>query len=80
MVREIVEEARIVKPLDISLNYACRYTKLSQELLECVIGTATKSFNEEITRLPYHCYEEKAKLRLVINQEVNDSMKQAVNA
>ncbi|GKB01417.1 retrovirus-related pol polyprotein from transposon TNT 1-94 [Tanacetum coccineum] len=28
-VREIVEEARVVKPLDISLNYACRYTKLS---------------------------------------------------
>ncbi|GKA08404.1 hypothetical protein Tco_0687735 [Tanacetum coccineum] len=31
-VREIVEEARAVKPLDSSLNYACRYTKLSQEL------------------------------------------------
>ncbi|GKE80731.1 hypothetical protein Tco_1550731 [Tanacetum coccineum] len=34
-VREIVEEARVVKPLDSLLNYACRYTKLSQELLEC---------------------------------------------
>ncbi|GJS95466.1 hypothetical protein Tco_0802434 [Tanacetum coccineum] len=31
-VREIVEEARVVKPLDSSLNYACQYTKLSQEL------------------------------------------------
>ncbi|GJU84733.1 retrovirus-related pol polyprotein from transposon TNT 1-94 [Tanacetum coccineum] len=30
-VREIVEEARVVKPLDNSLNYACQYTKLSQE-------------------------------------------------
>ncbi|GJR07680.1 integrase, catalytic region, zinc finger, CCHC-type containing protein [Tanacetum coccineum] len=28
-VREIVEEARVVKPLDNSLNYACQYTKLS---------------------------------------------------
>ncbi|GJV64260.1 hypothetical protein Tco_1475088 [Tanacetum coccineum] len=38
-VREIVEEARVVKPLDNALNYACQYTKLSQELLEYVIGT-----------------------------------------
>ncbi|GJZ00757.1 hypothetical protein Tco_0518186 [Tanacetum coccineum] len=30
-VREIVEEARVVKPLDNALNYACQYTKLSQE-------------------------------------------------
>ncbi|GJS15229.1 hypothetical protein Tco_0409701 [Tanacetum coccineum] len=29
-VREIVEEARVVKPLDNALNYACQYTKLSQ--------------------------------------------------
>ncbi|GJS58979.1 hypothetical protein Tco_0653763 [Tanacetum coccineum] len=28
-VREIVEEARVVKPLDNALNYACQYTKLS---------------------------------------------------
>ncbi|GJR95426.1 retrovirus-related pol polyprotein from transposon TNT 1-94 [Tanacetum coccineum] len=51
-VREIVEEARVVKPLDSSLNYACRYTKLSQELLECVIGTCPKSFNERNNKAP----------------------------
>ncbi|GJV96345.1 retrovirus-related pol polyprotein from transposon TNT 1-94 [Tanacetum coccineum] len=51
-VREIVEEARVVKPLDILLNYACRYTKLSQELLECVIGTCPKSFNERDNKAP----------------------------
>ncbi|GJW38507.1 retrovirus-related pol polyprotein from transposon TNT 1-94, partial [Tanacetum coccineum] len=45
-VREIVEEARVVKPLDNALNYACQYTKLSQELLEYVIGTCPKSLNE----------------------------------
>ncbi|GJW24993.1 retrovirus-related pol polyprotein from transposon TNT 1-94 [Tanacetum coccineum] len=45
-VREIVKEAKVVKPLDNSLNYACQYTKLSRELLECVIGTCPKSFNE----------------------------------
>ncbi|GJV14480.1 retrovirus-related pol polyprotein from transposon TNT 1-94 [Tanacetum coccineum] len=53
-VREIVEEARVVKPLDNSLNYACQYTKLSQELLEYVIGTCPKSFNERDNRLPLH--------------------------
>ncbi|GKE90579.1 hypothetical protein Tco_1571674 [Tanacetum coccineum] len=44
-VREIVEEARIVKSLDNELNYACKYIKLSQELLEYVIGTCPKEFN-----------------------------------
>ncbi|GKF92502.1 hypothetical protein Tco_0279221 [Tanacetum coccineum] len=43
-VREIVEEAKVVKPLDNALKYACQYTKLSQELLEYVIGTCPKSF------------------------------------
>ncbi|GJR70336.1 hypothetical protein Tco_0016401 [Tanacetum coccineum] len=51
-VREIVEEARVVKPLDSSLNFACRYTKLSQELLECVIGTCPKNFNERDNKAP----------------------------
>ncbi|GJY36375.1 hypothetical protein Tco_0421753 [Tanacetum coccineum] len=46
-VREIVEEARVVKP-----NYACQYTKLSQELLEYVIGTCPKSFNERDNKAP----------------------------
>ncbi|GKC68246.1 hypothetical protein Tco_1100844 [Tanacetum coccineum] len=44
--REIVEEARAEKPLDSSLAFACLYTKLSQELLEYVIGTCPKDFNK----------------------------------
>ncbi|GJW03817.1 retrovirus-related pol polyprotein from transposon TNT 1-94 [Tanacetum coccineum] len=44
-VREIVEEDRIVKPLDSELNSACKYTKHSQELLEYVIGTCLKEIN-----------------------------------
>ncbi|GJW86595.1 hypothetical protein Tco_0161935 [Tanacetum coccineum] len=51
-VREIVEEARVVKPLDNALNYACQYTKLSQELLEYVISTCPKSFNERDNKAP----------------------------
>ncbi|GJS46896.1 retrovirus-related pol polyprotein from transposon TNT 1-94 [Tanacetum coccineum] len=38
-IREIVEEAKVVKPLDNALNYACQYTKLSQELLEYRVNT-----------------------------------------
>ncbi|GKA34234.1 integrase, catalytic region, zinc finger, CCHC-type containing protein, partial [Tanacetum coccineum] len=44
--REIVEEARIEKPLDNALVNACFYTKRSQELLEYVIGTCSKEFNK----------------------------------
>nr|GEW25584.1 reverse transcriptase domain-containing protein [Tanacetum cinerariifolium] len=38
-IREIVEEARVVRPLDSSIVSACRYTKHSQELLEYAIDT-----------------------------------------
>ncbi|GJR62769.1 hypothetical protein Tco_1504931 [Tanacetum coccineum] len=41
---EIVEDAKIERPLDTSLASACRYTKHSQELLEYVIGTCPKDF------------------------------------
>ncbi|GJT91796.1 hypothetical protein Tco_1080641 [Tanacetum coccineum] len=44
--REIVEEARIVKPLDNALENACFYTKRSHELLENVIGTCPKEFSK----------------------------------
>nr|GEW53635.1 hypothetical protein [Tanacetum cinerariifolium] len=36
---DIVEEAKVVRPLDSSIVSACRYTKHSQELLEYAIGT-----------------------------------------
>nr|GEX86346.1 zinc finger, CCHC-type, retrotransposon Gag domain protein [Tanacetum cinerariifolium] len=38
-IRDIVEEAKVIKPLDRSIVSACRYTKHSQELLEYAIGT-----------------------------------------
>nr|GEV62164.1 hypothetical protein [Tanacetum cinerariifolium]GFB83756.1 hypothetical protein [Tanacetum cinerariifolium] len=43
---EIVEEARIEKPIDNALESACLYTKRSQELLEYVIGFCLKEFNK----------------------------------
>ncbi|GJV08750.1 retrovirus-related pol polyprotein from transposon TNT 1-94 [Tanacetum coccineum] len=44
--REIVEEAKVERPLDRSLASACLYTKHSQEILEYVIGTCPKDFNQ----------------------------------
>ncbi|GJU53890.1 retrovirus-related pol polyprotein from transposon TNT 1-94 [Tanacetum coccineum] len=51
-VREIVEEARVVKPLDSSLNFACRYTKLSQELLELIKPGTSSSITPETQSAP----------------------------
>ncbi|GKE53613.1 hypothetical protein Tco_1488769, partial [Tanacetum coccineum] len=42
---EIVEDAKVERPLDTSLAPACRYTKHSQELLEYAIGTCPKDFS-----------------------------------
>ncbi|GJT12743.1 retrovirus-related pol polyprotein from transposon TNT 1-94 [Tanacetum coccineum] len=44
--REIVEEAKVERPLDRSIVYACRYTKHSQELLEYAIDTCPKDYNQ----------------------------------
>ncbi|GJU07985.1 integrase, catalytic region, zinc finger, CCHC-type containing protein, partial [Tanacetum coccineum] len=44
---EIVEEAKVERPLDSSLASDCRYTKHSQELLEYVFGTCPKVFNQQ---------------------------------
>ncbi|GJR46915.1 retrovirus-related pol polyprotein from transposon TNT 1-94 [Tanacetum coccineum] len=45
--RDIVEEAKAESPLDRSLEFACRYTKHSQELLAYVFGTCPKVFNQQ---------------------------------
>ncbi|GKA13650.1 retrovirus-related pol polyprotein from transposon TNT 1-94 [Tanacetum coccineum] len=44
--REIVEEAKVERPLDRLIVSACRYTKHFQELLEYAIGTCPKDFNQ----------------------------------
>ncbi|GKA88738.1 retrovirus-related pol polyprotein from transposon TNT 1-94, partial [Tanacetum coccineum] len=44
--RVIVEEDKVERPLDRSLASAFHYTKHSQELLEYVIGTCPKDFNQ----------------------------------
>ncbi|GJT00419.1 retrovirus-related pol polyprotein from transposon TNT 1-94 [Tanacetum coccineum] len=44
---EIVEEAKVERPLDRSLASACLYTKHSQELLEYAIRTCLKDVNKQ---------------------------------
>ncbi|GJW94862.1 hypothetical protein Tco_0174534 [Tanacetum coccineum] len=51
--REIVEEAKVERPLDRSLASACLYTKHSQELLEYAIGTCPKDFNQKDKKHAY---------------------------
>ncbi|GJV63340.1 integrase, catalytic region, zinc finger, CCHC-type containing protein [Tanacetum coccineum] len=46
-IREIVEEAKVERLIDRSLESACLYTKHSQELLEYVIGTCLKDVNNQ---------------------------------
>nr|GEU73461.1 retrovirus-related Pol polyprotein from transposon TNT 1-94 [Tanacetum cinerariifolium] len=46
-IREIVEEAKVVRPLDNLIISACRYTKHSQELLEYAIGTFSQDSHEQ---------------------------------
>ncbi|GKG31343.1 hypothetical protein Tco_0423831, partial [Tanacetum coccineum] len=53
---EIVEEAKVERPLDSSLAAACCYTKDSQELLEYVIGTCPKDLNTQDNK--HATYEE----------------------
>ncbi|GJZ35048.1 integrase, catalytic region, zinc finger, CCHC-type containing protein [Tanacetum coccineum] len=42
---EIVEDAKVERPMDTSIASACRYVKHSQELLEYVIGTYPNDFS-----------------------------------
>ncbi|GJR89852.1 retrovirus-related pol polyprotein from transposon TNT 1-94 [Tanacetum coccineum] len=60
---EIVEEARVEKPLDSSLASACLYTKHSQELLEYVIGTCPKDVNKRDRKIVTTLLNRKKRVR-----------------
>nr|GEZ84670.1 hypothetical protein [Tanacetum cinerariifolium] len=52
-IRDIVEEVKVVRPLDRSIVSACRYTKHSQELLEYVIDTCPQGSQPRAKQLAY---------------------------
>ncbi|GJT59243.1 hypothetical protein Tco_1002776, partial [Tanacetum coccineum] len=82
IVREIVEEARVVKPLDTAFNSACKYTKLSQELVEYVIHTCPKEFKERDNKaaavIPL-IRRKQVTLNDTCRMSINDTQKQSVN-
>ncbi|GJY82748.1 copia protein [Tanacetum coccineum] len=51
--RNMWKKAKVERPLDRSLAFACRYTKHSQELLEYVFGTYLKDFNQQDKKHAY---------------------------
>nr|GEZ63692.1 hypothetical protein [Tanacetum cinerariifolium] len=51
-IRDIVEEAKVVRPLDRSIVSTCRYTKHSQELLEYAIGTCPQGSQPRVDCCP----------------------------
>nr|GFA57691.1 retrovirus-related Pol polyprotein from transposon TNT 1-94 [Tanacetum cinerariifolium] len=52
-IRDIVEEAKVVRPLDRSIVSVFRYTKHSQELLEYAIGTCPQGSQQRAKQLAY---------------------------
>nr|GFB14960.1 hypothetical protein [Tanacetum cinerariifolium] len=50
---DIVEEAKVVRPLDRSIVSACRYTQHSQELLEYAIGSCPQSSQQRAKQLAH---------------------------
>nr|GEZ50198.1 retrovirus-related Pol polyprotein from transposon TNT 1-94 [Tanacetum cinerariifolium] len=52
-IRNIVKEAKVVRPLDRSIVSACRYTKHSQELLEYAIGTCPQGSQQRAKQLAH---------------------------
>nr|GFB06196.1 hypothetical protein [Tanacetum cinerariifolium] len=53
IIRDIVEEARVVRPLDRSIVSACCYTKHSHKLLEYAIGTYPQGSQQRAKQLAY---------------------------
>nr|GEY11928.1 integrase, catalytic region, zinc finger, CCHC-type, peptidase aspartic, catalytic [Tanacetum cinerariifolium] len=52
-IHDIVEEAKVVRPLDRSIVSACRYTQHSQDLLEYAIGTCPPGSQPRAKQLAY---------------------------
>nr|GEU76414.1 hypothetical protein [Tanacetum cinerariifolium] len=52
-IRDILEEAKVVRPLDRSIISTCRYTKHSQELSEYAIGTCPQGSQQQAKQLAH---------------------------
>nr|GEY00917.1 uncharacterized mitochondrial protein AtMg00810-like [Tanacetum cinerariifolium] len=72
-IRDIVEEAKVVRPLDRSIVSACRYTKHSQELLEYAIGTCPQGSQQRAKQLAYPPLIRKKQVTIAKPSDKSDS-------
>nr|GEV27009.1 hypothetical protein [Tanacetum cinerariifolium] len=72
-IRDIVEEAKVVRPLDRSIVSACRYTKHSQELLEYVIGTCPQGSQKQDKQLAHILLIRKKQVTFAKQSDKSDS-------
>nr|GEV85855.1 hypothetical protein [Tanacetum cinerariifolium] len=74
---EIVKEARIEKPLDNAFESAYFYTKLSQKLLEYIIGTCMKEFSKKDKKVTITPLTRKKQVTFKETCETSNKNKQA---
>nr|GEV83448.1 integrase, catalytic region, zinc finger, CCHC-type, peptidase aspartic, catalytic [Tanacetum cinerariifolium] len=76
-IRDIVEDAKVVRPLDRSLVSACRY---SQELLEYAIGTCPQGSHQRAKRLAHILLIRKKQVLVAIPSDKSDRVNGCLNA
>nr|GEV25344.1 uncharacterized mitochondrial protein AtMg00810-like [Tanacetum cinerariifolium] len=79
-IRDIIEEAKIVRPLDRSIVSACRYTKHSQELLEYAIGTCPQGSQQRAEQLAYIPLIRKKQVAIAKPSDMSDRVNNCPNA
>ncbi|GJY21257.1 hypothetical protein Tco_0393823, partial [Tanacetum coccineum] len=72
ILREIIEEGIIANPLDSALQYACRYTKRSQELIESVFATCPLDAQKRDKKIATTSVTRKKQVTFVVQCETSD--------
>nr|GEW40740.1 retrovirus-related Pol polyprotein from transposon TNT 1-94 [Tanacetum cinerariifolium] len=72
-IRDIVEEAKFVRPSDRSIVSTCCYIKHSQELLEYAIGTCPQGSQQRDKQLAYIPYLRKKQVTFAKQSDKSDS-------
>nr|GEZ65426.1 integrase, catalytic region, zinc finger, CCHC-type, peptidase aspartic, catalytic [Tanacetum cinerariifolium] len=79
-IRDIIEEAKVVRPLDRSIVSACRYTKHSQELLEYAICTCPQGSQQRAKQVAYIPYFRKKQVTVAKPSDKSDRVNSCLNA
>nr|GEW53129.1 retrovirus-related Pol polyprotein from transposon TNT 1-94 [Tanacetum cinerariifolium] len=79
-IHDIVEEAKVVRPLDRSIVSACRYTKHSQELLEYAIGTCPQGSQQRVKQLAHIPLIRKKQVTVAKPSDKSDRVNSCPNA